>query len=86
MRALERSDSELHERDKFVESIGPLTRAILGICGNLLCLQEMELEIQSQERLEIPVVHYGISSNFPYDQLRDWLKTTLCTGASVQQV
>lgn len=57
-------------------SIGPLSRAVLGICGNLLCLQKMELQKQSQERLEGPIVHYGISSCIPYDQLRDWLKTT----------
>lgn len=76
MRALERSDSELREGDKFVESIGSLTRAILGICGKLLCLQEMELEKRSQERLESPIIRYGISSIVLYDQLKDWLKTT----------
>lgn len=71
MRALERSDSELHEGDKFVESIGPLIRAILGICGKLLRLQEMQLEKQSQERLESPVICYGISSYIRYDQLSE---------------
>lgn len=47
-----------------------------GICGKLLHLQKIELEKQSQERLECPMVHYGISSCIPYDQLKDWLKVT----------
>lgn len=31
---------------------------------------------RARKRLESPIVCYGISSYIPYDQLRDWLKTT----------